>query len=88
MNDITTAEFRALLKKRGVDMSKQRFHAGPLQAMKEFGLLRKSGNTWLINGDAVDAWLGYIVEFVKQYEGLPVGGAGHRRDFLEFVTKK
>jgi hypothetical protein len=87
MNDITTAEFRQLLEAHGVVMSKQRFHQGPLKAMIESGVARQSGRTWLISGDAVDTWLNHVVKFVGQYEGLPVGGAGKKRDLLEFVTK-
>jgi hypothetical protein len=87
MNDITTAEFRQLLEAHGVVMSKQRFHQGPLKAMIESGVARQSGRTWLIDGSSVDEWVKYIVEFAKQYEGLPVGGAGKKRDLLEFVTK-
>lgn len=88
MNDITTIEFRQLLESRGITMSKQRFHQGPLKAMIESGVARQSGRTWLISGEAVETWISHIVGFVRQYEGLPVGGAGKKRDLLEFVTNR
>jgi len=88
MSDITTDEFMALLSDRGVSMKKQRFHQGPLKAMKLDGAARQAGRIWLIRGDAIDKWLDYIVWFNQQHEaGLKPRGRGYKYDISEFVTK-